>query len=235
MPVKVILLRALAVMGGLILTATFVLLGNWQIGRAQGKEALQLRLESLHNEPAIDIGSAPLDPASIDFRSATLRGVWVADKTVLVDNKLHHGRVGFYVVTPLKLEIGDMHVLVYRGWIEAPASRSEPPRIATPADMVELHGVLRQPPSRFMELSSTTREGNIWENLTVDRFREWSGLHVQPAVVYQTDGADDGLRRDWPAPDLNAFKHYFIACQWYAFALVIPALFIYFWLKGRKF
>ena len=231
---KAILLRALAAAGGMAVTIVFVLLGNWQLDRAQGKEALTARLESLRHEPAINIGSAIVDPASVDFRSAALRGIWAADKTVLVDNKLHHGRVGYYVVTPLKLEGGDMHVLVYRGWVEATASRSDLPRIATPTGLVELSGQLRQPPSRFIELSADTRVGNIWQNLTVDRFRVWSGLKIQPAVVYQTGAADDGLQRDWPKPDVNVFKHYFIACQWYGFALVFPGLFIYFWFKGRK-
>ncbi len=231
---KPIISRALIVAGGLALFATFVLLGNWQLARARSKEALLQHIESLRDKAAINIGTVPLDAVVSDFRRATLKGVWIADKTILVDNKVHHGRVGFYVVTPLKLEASDMHVLVYRGWVAASASRSKPPSIPTPTGTIELSGQLRQSPSHFIELSSSARVGKIWENLTVDRFRAWSGLQVQSMVVYQTSAADDGLQRDWPEPDVNAFKHYFIACQWYGFALAIPGLFIYFWLKGRR-
>ena len=169
----------------------------------------------------------------MDWRPVTARGNWVAERTILVDNKLHRGKPGFYVVTPLKLE-GGMHVLVYRGWVAAPRLRSEAPKFPTQAGIVEVTGVARAPSARFVELSDATREGIIWENLTVERFRAWAGIEVQPVAIRQTSSAEDGLARDWEPPDVNSAKHRFIAFQWYAFAVMLPAAVLILWLRRRK-
>jgi surfeit locus 1 family protein len=225
--------RVLGFIAGALLVAVFILLGNWQLGRAQDKEALRLRIETLRQEPPVLIAAATADPAFMDWRPVAARGSWVADRTILVDNKMHRGKPGFHVVTPLKLE-GGMHVLVYRGWVAAPRLRSELPQFTTPAGIVEVTGVARAPRGRFVELSSATREGNIWENLTVERFRAWAGMEVQPVVIRQTGPAEDGLARDWEPPDVNATKHRFIAFQWYAFAVMLPAAVLILLLRRRK-
>lgn len=211
----------------------FILLGNWQVGRGQDKEALRQRIEALRQEPHVHIGAAPVDPAFMDWRPVAVRGSWVADRTILVDNKMRHGTPGFHVVTPLKLE-GGMHVLVYRGWVAAPRLRSDLPQFATPAGVVEVTGVARAPSGRFVELSAAAREGNIWENLTVERFRAWAGIAVQPVVIYQTGPAEDGLARDWDPPDVNVTKHRIIAFQWYAFAVMLPAAALILWFRRRR-
>lgn len=225
--------RWLALLAGALLVAVFILLGNWQLGRAQEKEALQQRIEALRQEPPVAIAAALADPGFMDWRPVAARGTWVADRTILVDNKLHHGKPGFHVVTPLKLD-GGMHVLVYRGWIAAPRLRSEAPQFPTPEGIVKLAGVASAPRERFIELSAAAREGNIWENLTIERFRAWAGIALQPVVIYQTSLAGDGLARDWAPPDVNAAKHRFIAFQWYAFAVLLPAAVLILWLRRRR-
>jgi surfeit locus 1 family protein len=44
---------------------------------------------------------------------------------VLLDYKIHRGRLGYYVVTPLRIEGSAMHVLVNRGWVAAGARRED--------------------------------------------------------------------------------------------------------------
>lgn len=226
------LVRALGIGAGLLLAVAFVLLGNWQWGRAQEKEALRLRIDALRREPPVALGAAPVDPAFMDWHPATARGVWLAERTILLDNKLHHGTPGFHVVTPLKLA-GGMHVLVNRGWVAAPRLRSEAPQYRTPPGIVEVSGVAVAPRGRFVELSAAVREGNIWENLTIERFRDWAGIEVQPVLIRQDNPAEDGLARDWEPPDLNAVKHRFIAFQWYAFAALLPAAMLILRLRRR--
>ncbi len=80
-----------------------------------------------------------------------------------------------------------------------------------------------------------SREGAIWENLTLERFQAWANINVQPVVVYQSKSAevglgaaqDDGLNRDWEPPDVKVTKHYLIAGLWYVIATMIASACIY--------
>jgi len=227
----------------MLLIAAPILMGNWQLGRAHSKELLQQRIEAMQREPKASLDSLMVVPETLDYRLVVASGTWVADKTVLLDNKMHRGVPGFQVVTPLRLENSpkknanepDRYVLVYRGWIAAPRLRSELPKFFTPSGRVELVGVARVPRDRFIELSQVSREGAIWENLTLKRFQAWAKITVQPVVVYQSNSAEtgltkieaDGLNRDWVPADVKATKHYLIAGLWYVITAMIASVFIY--------
>jgi surfeit locus 1 family protein len=158
----------------------------------------------------------------------------VPEKTVLIDNKMRRGVAGYHVVTPLRLDGVAMHVLVNRGWVAAPRLRSELPRVTTPSGALEITGTARKPSERFIELSAAHREGTVWENLTIERFRDWAQIELQPVLILQTSPAEDGLARDWDAPDTNATKHRLIAFQWYALALAVPSLALAYAIKRRR-
>src|SRR5258706_15783152 len=89
--------------------AAFIALGNWQTRRAEEKRALAAQLESV-----------------------SLAGTFLANYTVLLDNKLHAGKPGYEVVTPLQPAGSGAPVLVNRGWIEAPSTRERLPDLRTP-------------------------------------------------------------------------------------------------------
>ena len=51
----------------------------------------------------------------------------------------------------------------------------------------------------------------------------WSGcfrLQLLPAVLQQTDHLDDGLRREWPQPSVDADQNIGYAVQWFGFATI---------------
>ena len=67
------------------------------------------------------------------------RGVFVPERTVLLDNKVRHHRAGYEVVTPLRLN--GVHVLVNRGWVEAGRTRADLPQVPVPGGEVRVEGV----------------------------------------------------------------------------------------------
>ena len=81
-------------------------------------------------------------------------------------------------------------------------------------------------PGRFVELAADAQAGNVWQNLTIERFRQWSGLELQPVVLQQMSDAKDGLARVWERPDLGVDKHRSYALQWYSFATLIVILYV---------
>lgn len=204
--------------------ALMLALGQWQIGRAEYKEDLQARYDALSREPAIKVGGELLDRDGILLRRVEVRGEYAPKYTVFVDNRIHQHQPGFHVATPLRIAGSRRHVLVNRGWVASPRDRSLP-AVSTPAGEQVVRGIAVGYSERYLELSTRVADGNVWQNLVFERFRQATGLELQPFVIQQENAADDGLVREWSRPDLGRNTHLAYAFQWYALSL---AIFIYY-------
>ena len=196
--------------------AAAIALGNWQLGRGAQKRELKARYETLHAQPPIHVGAEELDPKDLDLRRAEARGVFEPKYAVLIDNRIHRGIPGYHVIMPLKLEGSDRYVLVNRGWVAAPPLRSERPNVRTPSGPLSIVGTVSVPASHAADLSAKAVEGDVWQNLTIERYRKAMPIAIQPFVLRQDSAADDGLVREWAPPDFGIEKHYGYAFQWFA-------------------
>jgi surfeit locus 1 family protein len=124
-------------------------------------------------------------------------------------------------------------VLVNRGWIAQGASRATLPEPAPPAGRVTVQGRLALPMAGYLELAPEVTTGPVWQNLDPPRYAAATGVAVLPAVVEQTvaPAGDDGLVRDWPAPDFGVETHWIYMMQWYAFAGLAIVLWLAFSLR----
>lgn len=222
---------------GIALLGLFVAAGVWQVGRAHYKMTLQTQMEHAAQEAAISLSGAIVSAHALDFHKLVARGRWTADKTVFIDNKVSNGVIGYHVITPLCIEGRLVCVLVNRGWVAAPALRSELPHVETPPALIEVRGIARIPTERFLELSTRTVEGRVWQNLTIERFHQWSGLILLPVVLYQDTPADAELLRVTPAPEaagLGADRHWGYAFMWFSLAVLTLILIVVTTLKAAK-
>ena len=227
----------LATMLGVALTAS---LGAWQLGRAAQKNAIQSALESRALLPLLSAAdlARDADAAALQHhRPARLRGRWVAERTVFLENRQMNARVGFYVVTPLQLEGRPEAVLVQRGWVVRNLNdRSLLPQIVTPADPVEVEGLIAPPPARLYEFSAVAA-GAIRQNLDLASFAAETGLRLAPLSLQQHDSAGtahDGLLRQWPRPAADVQKHYGYAFQWFAMSALMAGLYVWFQLLRAR-
>lgn len=228
----------------LALTALFGAAGIWQTARAHYKERLQAEVQAAAADAPLHAGAEPLDAAHANLRRLEARGRWHAEGTVLLDNKVRDGVVGYEVVTPLRLADGERYLLVDRGWVRAPESRSQLPTIITPPGEVRVAGVARIPSHRFLELGSEVVSGRVWQNLTIERYAAWSKLPLQPVMLYQGDAAaaaaagdsiNDGLLRVEAAPEataISADRHRGYALTWFGLAGVTLALGLFSWYRN---
>ena len=213
----------LAAAAGIALTVT---LGNWQLGRGNDKAALAERIQAANRDALIELSPNEINPDDVAWRRIEVSGRFEPKYTVLIDNRIFHGAVGYYVVMPLKIGDSERYVLVNRGWVAGTDSRGTPPKIETPAGMVRITGLATVPSKRYLELSSKVAEGNVWQNLTLERYRAAVSIPIQPVVIQQESDIDDGLKREWGAPDLGVDKHYAYAFQWYALAATLLIFYI---------
>jgi surfeit locus 1 family protein len=220
--------RWLVLVAALLAAALTARLGVWQLDRAAQKIALQTALEAEAGKPALT--NVQLEGAGQVHRRVALRGTWLPERTVWLDNRPMDGHTGFFVVTPLRLAGRDDAILVQRGW--APRNqldRQKLPPLATPPGEVVVQGRLAASPSKLYELGEGST-GAIRQNLDPAAFAVESGLKLLPLTVVQTaaDSPDDTLLRHWPAPDLGLQKHYGYAFQWFALCALIIGLYVWF-------
>ena len=207
--------------------ALLVSLGNWQMRRADEKLARQALFDA-RQTVMLALPVKKVDVEQYEWARISARGEFVAAKTVLLDNKVAHGRAGYQVVTPLRLEGGQVALLVNRGWVAAGSRREVLPAIETPAGLQQLEGIAVVPTARFVELGkdAAAADGRVWQNLTLERSRAATGLDLQPVVMQQTNDTKDGLERAWEPPNLGADKHRSYALQWYSIAVLILVLYV---------
>lgn len=241
-------------------------LGTWQLRRAAYKTALASQIESKNQLAAVqDIAqtvSGNLDQASLDDdnpwinRRVDLKGTWLSEHTVFLDNRFMANRAGFYVLTPLLQDGSNAVVWVQRGWIPRNVQeRTRLPDVLTPAGAVQVQGRVVAAVSRAYELGeaqsqpadtlrkasqsdapslgssapTTARTSRIWQNLPIVNFGFQAKL--MPVAVLQTavpKAPQDGLLRDWPQADVGVAKHYGYAFQWLALCGLIIALYVWF-------
>ncbi|MGM9483802.1 SURF1 family protein [Roseateles sp. NT4] len=220
--------RWLVLLAALLSAALTARLGVWQLDRAAQKIALQAAIDAEAGKSAL--ANAELGSREQLHRRVVLRGHWVAERTVWLDNRPMDGHTGFFVVTPLRLAGRDDVILVQRGW--APRNqldRQQLPPLATSTGEVVVQGRLAASPSRLYELGEGS-PGAIRQNLDPAAFAVESGLKLLPLTVVQAaaDSPDDTLLRHWPAPDLGLQKHYGYAFQWFALCALIVGLYVWF-------
>jgi surfeit locus 1 family protein len=198
----------------------------WQYGRGIEKDRIEAQRSAADEGVLGTLGAQPIAEEAVRYRRMSVRGEFLSDAAVFLDNQVLGTTPGLVVFMPLRLADSNMHVLVKRGWMAAPANRAIEPSVRTPAGPVDVAGTALPPNSRFLELSSDTQAGRVWQNVTLERTVAATRLEFQPLILEQTSDLDDGLVRNWPRPARGSAKHYGYALQWGAMALTIVVLYV---------
>lgn len=223
------LLPTLAALIAVLLT---LYLATWQQGRAAEKRALQAEYSARTKAPLVVLSSGLKKIENVSnyrYRLAVARGEWQAANQIFIDNKFNDGgAVGYHVITPLKIADNNSVVLVNRGWIARSASYPVLPAVDTPAGEVEVQGQLTIPSKRFLELTANATEGNVWQNLTIERYQQTMKIDVLPWILLasQISPPSTQLTLQSERPDAGVEKHVEYMLTWYSLALTVVALWV---------
>ncbi len=222
-------------------------LGRWQLSRAAEKEQYQASVEARGQEASLSV-QALLENIKGDaliHRRIEVRGHWLADKTVFLDNRQMNAKPGFYVLTPLQLEGRSEVVLVQRGWVARNfMDRAVLPIIQSPMGVVTVAGRSAPPPAKLFELGQNpgnnpgnsqgiTQASAIRQNLDWAQFKAETHLNLLPLSIQQQGAPSEGLLREWPQPASGIDKHYGYAFQWFGLSALITLLYVWFQLVKR--
>ncbi|MDH5409092.1 MAG: SURF1 family protein, partial [Gammaproteobacteria bacterium] len=175
---------------------------------------------------------------ALEYRRVYVRGVFDQKHQILVDNKVHKGQVGYYVITPLRMNNSNKYVLINRGWIAAKLYRHELPDIDVTTKLVTIHGRLVKPRRDIFMISDKNRESMDWparmqwlDLKEIENATKWD--FYQHAVLMDAD-APHGYVREWGKTKLDPDKNTSYAAQWFSFAALLLILYIGINLKKKS-
>lgn len=199
-----------------------VSLGFWQIDRGAQKRTIEVaRLAGY--------GALPVDEAHLmdapAFSSARVEGRYDRERQFLVDNRSQRGMAGYAVVTPFD-SVGGRRLLVDRGWVAAPASRSELPDVPPPNGVVKIVGTLWAP-------SAATRDTSVWsegwpkrvEQFDAGRMGEAVG-DAMPMEFRLEEGQPGSLEPILLGEEMSSTRHIGYAVQWFAMAAALVVAYV---------
>ena len=211
-----------------------VWLGFWQLSRAEEKRALLAAFEQRRTAAPVPYSALErlAEPAS--YTRVSLQGTFDAAHSVLLDSRTHEGVAGVELLQPFYDQPSGLWLLVNRGWLPWPDRRIAP-QFTTPDGPLKLTGWLYVPPGDGFLLKQTESSG--WPKLvnTVDAPALWHVLG-RGGAPYQIrlDAGAEAYQVEWPIVAMDPQKHLGYAVQWFAMALALLALFVYFGIRNAR-
>ena len=218
-----------------VLIPIMLSLGFWQLDRADEKRELQALFAKRQVSEPIALsqllgqsGGSAAAQQDLRYQPVRLRGKYISDKTLLLDNRIYQGQFGFEVVSPFQLENVNQIVMVNRGWVPGDKSRRSLPTIETPAGEVDIRGVIHVPQGKMMTLATEQQSAwpRIQQSLDITALAGEFDPPVFPYSVRLREDAAGAFQPSWVVVNLQPEKHTAYAVQWFAMsaALVIFAL-----------
>ena len=223
----------------LLLLYVLISLGNWQTHRAEYKENLMQQLAERQHKAATDLSylmthsNGHGDP---DYSHVYAHGEFLANKQLLLDNRVENNIPGYEVYTPLVLP-NHKAILIDRGWVQQAQTRQQMPDIqfqAKAANIVD--GTLLPPPAKGLVLGGYTNSYQKWpvviQYLDINEISEHTGYDFYPYVIRMNKDQPNAYTIPAITFGLSSNRHRGYAFQWYTLALTL--LIIYFAVNTKR-
>jgi surfeit locus 1 family protein len=215
----------------LLATAVLMRLGFWQLDRLEQRRAFNEHFLSVMALPPLDISVTPAeDLAGMEYRLATVTGVYDHENQVALRNQYNDLVFGYHLITPLVLSDGTA-ILVDRGWI--PASGNE-----TPTDWRKYDQPGQQTVSGVLRLGEEPEIGDVRDPELAEgqtRLVFWNTVHLARIdsqipypllpVFLQPDhdpaNTEPPIVPVRPAIEITEGSHQGYAMQWFTFAAML--------------
>lgn len=206
----------------------FCRLGIWQLDRAEHKRVVAKSLSQSSSFPALKLLKEK--DAAIPYFSVTLKGRFLSDQQLLLDNQVLNGVAGYEVLTPLQLTDGSLYI-VNRGWLAGRPDKL--PSWDTPTDALTLKGVIAPHAAAGMRMGdavvATAETPSGWPKVvnypSLEELESLFGLPIAPYTLWLDAAQPYGFDRDWQPQELTVEKHLGYAFQWFALALAVLVMF----------
>lgn len=201
-------------------TTLFCFLGVWQLHRYHfKKELLASYQERIHAAPK------PFSEATQQaFQNVSVNGRYLNQFTVLMQNQFYQDRLGFEVLTPLKIPGQNKLLLVDRGWVAAVQNQMPPP-IENAQGEQHIKGYIKLLNEyQFIlgdNLLNPKASPLVVQKIDVSELSRVTGQSYWPFILRLDASQLHGFTRDWTVSAVLPERHMGYAVQWFALAVMM--------------
>ncbi|KAF7960518.1 hypothetical protein EAE96_000198 [Botrytis aclada] len=229
---------------GLIILALIPLtafaLGTWQVQRLDWKSKLIAKFEDRLVRDPLPL-PPHIDPSAIkefDYRRIFATGHFRHDQEMLIGPRLHDGKDGYLVITPLERDGKDTSVLVNRGWIEKKYKKQASRPDGLPQGEVTVEGLLREPWKKNYFTPDNSPQTQEFYFPDVEQMAKLTGSQpvwieetMEPDLLMAWDRAARGIPIGRPAEVNLRNNHAQYIFTWYALAAATSVML---WMVVKK-
>lgn len=223
----------------LCILPVLVALGMWQLDRSEQKRAFLKEQEQAAASEALHLTAATeADVKALRYRRVEAAGRYDVAHQFLVDNQISDGKVGYFVLTPFILTGENKAVLVNRGWVPSNQNRSVLPELRIEKADAVIAGRINNFPSVGIKLAGAETPSEGWPSIVqvVDSnvLARKLGYPLFQFQIELNKEQPDGFKREWHmATVMQPEQHIAYAVQWFALAVTLTILFIWYSFKNN--
>ncbi len=217
----------------LCLLPLLLALGTWQLGRSEQKSAfLKQQQQALATSEIIHLAAGLEDQGDqLRYKKVEVIGYYDQAHQFLIDNQIHAGKAGYFVLTPFILDGERQAVLVNRGWIPLNEDRAVLPNLQLEHEQTRITGRINRFPSVGLKLAGAEIPTGSWPSvIQVVDSQVLAKKLTYPLFSFQVELDKDlaeGYKREWQtATIMLPEQHTAYAVQWFALAFTLTLLFI---------
>ena len=222
----------------LCLLPLLIALGIWQLGRSEEKRVfLEQQGQELASSEIIQLSKASEDNVDrVRYKKVQATGHYDQAHQFLIDNQISAGKAGYFVLTPFVLQGEAKAVLVNRGWVPLNQQRLILPDLQIGSEQTQVTGRINQFPSVGIKLAGAEIPTEGWPSVVqvVDSsvLAKKLGYSIFPFQIELDKDQPEGFKREWQTTTMMLpEQHTAYAIQWFALALTLTILFIWYSFK----
>jgi cytochrome oxidase assembly protein ShyY1 len=220
----------------ILLFPTLIVLGFWQLDRADEKSSIALQDAERAVAPPIALAQlATMSEAELAYRRVIVRGHFVPEAVILLDNQIRDGRYGHDVYGVFFDRPSGQYALLNRGWVPGDSSRRSLPDIDVPEAELTLEATVYVSPGKPYLLAEDQFNELDWpvlvQTASSPALYALLGTAVAgelfPKELRLAANAPAGFRRDWPVVNVSPEKHRGYALQWFTMSAALLLFFVF--------
>ncbi len=200
-------------------------MGWWQLDRAAAKQLLLDGIDRAVAAPLQPLAELDLESGQARFHAASVRGEFLADRQVLLDNQTRDGKPGVRIYVPMRPANESRALLVDRGWLPWPDRSQPPPSAAVPAGWQYLEGMLLDPPGAGLQLGAPAAAEwpLLVTRIDLDQIERRLGVPLLDLVLEDRAAPRaESIRAHMLPPE----RHRGYALQWFGLSLTILIIYV---------
>lgn len=221
-----------------VVLALLLNLSAWQWRRANEKREFLEQQQKAGQQDSVQLLDTVDNAAdTLRYRKVMVTGHYDNTQQFLVDNQVNGGKVGYFVLTPFKLQNSNKAVLVNRGWLMANQDRKVLPDVSLKNnDSITITGRVNHFPPVGIKLKGaeipTDTQPSVVQVVDSQVLANKLGYGLFDFQVELNPEQDYGFKRDWQAPVIMPpEQHIAYSLQWLGLAITWVVLFTVFRIK----